>query len=292
MIKIYKLINPIDNVIRYIGITSKTLQKRLKSHINDKKSNIHKINWINKLKSNDLFPIIELIEEVDDIKIANVRERYWINYYRNIGCNLLNYTDGGEGCKGYKWSIEMRKNKSESMCGDKNYFYGKSHSEETKNIMKITAAKFKDKNGMYNKKHNETSKQKMSKSMIGKFVGDKNPRALRLYQYDLKLNLINVWNCCKDFSNFYNISHSNTCNSAKNNNNKESNYHIILNKKYVIQYDLNNNIIKHYNNATEASKETGIILSSICKCCKGRNKTTGNFIFKYEIHDGFILKYK
>ena len=52
--------------------------------------------------------------------------------------------------------------------------------------------------------------------------------------------------------------------------------------KFVIQYDLDNNFIKEYYSANEASRQTGINTSNICKCCRGERKKTKGFIFKYK----------
>ncbi len=64
-IKIYVLKDFNDN-IRYVGITKQTLNKRLKGHLNDKISNTHKINWINKLKRENVIPIIGKYKGVDN----------------------------------------------------------------------------------------------------------------------------------------------------------------------------------------------------------------------------------
>lgn len=52
--------------------------------------------------------------------------------------------------------------------------------------------------------------------------------------------------------------------------------------KPVIQYDLDGNFIKEYYGANEASRQTGILCTSICKCCRGERKKSGNYIWKYK----------
>ena len=54
------------------------------------------------------------------------------------------------------------------------------------------------------------------------------------------------------------------------------------NKKNVCQYDMQNNFIKEYSSATEASNETKIDRSSIIKVCKNKRKKAGEFIWKYK----------
>lgn len=53
-------------------------------------------------------------------------------------------------------------------------------------------------------------------------------------------------------------------------------------KKQVIQYTKNNEIIKEYSSLKEASDKIGIDSSSIMRCCKGKQKTCGGYIWKYK----------
>ena len=93
---IYILIDPSTNEIRYIGKTN-NLKQRLKNHLNAcRDKNTHKRNWINKLKTKGFKPEIEIIDEVS-INEWKYWEIFWISYYKSIGCNLLNYTIGGDG---------------------------------------------------------------------------------------------------------------------------------------------------------------------------------------------------
>ena len=54
-------------------------------------------------------------------------------------------------------------------------------------------------------------------------------------------------------------------------------------KKEVTQWSLNNNFIKTYESITLASKETGIVLSTIAEAANGKRKTAGGYIWKYNI---------
>lgn len=53
------------------------------------------------------------------------------------------------------------------------------------------------------------------------------------------------------------------------------------NTKRVAQYDLNGNIIKIWDCAKQVTKELGIDNSSIGKCCRGKQKSAGGYIWKY-----------
>lgn len=100
-IKIYGLLDPRTNNIRYVGQTKRDLSVRLSRHILDKpKCNNHKYNWICSLKNENLKPIIIELEICNDTNWKE-RERYWIGQYNN----LTNLTAGGEGCDYYPQEV-------------------------------------------------------------------------------------------------------------------------------------------------------------------------------------------
>ena len=51
--------------------------------------------------------------------------------------------------------------------------------------------------------------------------------------------------------------------------------------KIVYQYDLDGLLIGTFNSAREASKQLGIGLSSITRCCRGERKQTSDYKFSY-----------
>lgn len=53
--------------------------------------------------------------------------------------------------------------------------------------------------------------------------------------------------------------------------------------KKIIQYDLDGNFIRTWDSITEASVATNIHHSCIVDCCKGKQKTSGGFIWSYFI---------
>lgn len=52
--------------------------------------------------------------------------------------------------------------------------------------------------------------------------------------------------------------------------------------KPVLQFDLNNNFIKEYPSTHQAERETGFNNGNISACCKGKQKTAYNFIWRYK----------
>jgi hypothetical protein len=122
---IYKLIDPRDNEIRYIGWTI-DMENRYKNHLYPSflKEKSYKNNWIKSLLAINLKPIMELVEEIP-FECWEEREKFWIPYYRSIGCKLTNATDGGEGVVGKVYTTEERQRMSDAQ-------KGKKLSEETK----------------------------------------------------------------------------------------------------------------------------------------------------------------
>ena len=51
-------------------------------------------------------------------------------------------------------------------------------------------------------------------------------------------------------------------------------------KKIIEQYDKNGNLIKRWNSMTEASKVLDIAQPSISRCCCGKSKTAGEYIWR------------
>lgn len=103
--KIYKLIDPRTNEIRYVGRTVQTLSNRLRKHLKaiDKS---HRTNWIKSLLIKGIEPKIELICETNTFENCCELERFYILKHKKLGFKLVNMTDGGEGSIGFKHSDE------------------------------------------------------------------------------------------------------------------------------------------------------------------------------------------
>lgn len=102
MYKIYGLYCP-EGHLRYIGFTSKTLNKRLQGHYNatrTKGRKCHRICWLLSVPEK---VTIKLIASFTTRKEALQKEIYYIDFYRKQGCDLVNATLGGEGSNGHKW---------------------------------------------------------------------------------------------------------------------------------------------------------------------------------------------
>lgn len=87
-------------------------------------------------------------------------EKFLISCFRDIGCNLINQTDGGDGTSGFSHSIETKTAISSSLLGH-------SVSNETKVALSRSIKG--------RKIHTSESKAKISKAQIGK----KKPDSMR-----------------------------------------------------------------------------------------------------------------
>lgn len=98
--KIYTLHDPDTLAVRYVGFTTKTLEKRLARHVKlakfPKSGNSHRISWIRSIIALGKRPVILLVETVSPENWQE-RERFWISHFRGIGCDLTNSCDGGDG---------------------------------------------------------------------------------------------------------------------------------------------------------------------------------------------------
>lgn len=162
----------------YIGLTSKTLERRLLNHEahvrngyrNHFYNSIRKYGW-SKFKCD----VIEQVNDEDNdrrIEKLKDREKYWISHFRSfIGfddCNGYNSTLGGDGSWGRIASDETREKISKKITGmfsgERNHCWGKfgeehpafgrenkwgSHTEDTKK--RIGKANIGEKNCNYGK---------------------------------------------------------------------------------------------------------------------------------------------
>ena len=186
MITIYGLIDPRSQQLKYVGMTSKELSVRLDRHMREV-GHCHKRSWIQGLKKVGLKPDIFEIENVDDTEWEEA-ERFWISYFKYIGCRLTNIADGGMGgrwnSRGQKRTPEQREKMRMALLGHKTsdetkeklrkIFIGRKFSDESKRKMSIsTKRRFK-----VNPVSDET-KKKMSIAHKGKLLGRKHSEEAR-----------------------------------------------------------------------------------------------------------------
>jgi hypothetical protein len=158
--KIYFLKDPRTNEVRYVGKTTKDLNKRLFSgHLRDK-TITHKTNWINSLKKIGLIPSIELVKICKNENLCCFSERFYIKLLGRADKNegiLINSTDGGEGTPGKVVSQATKDKISKSNAGKG---IGRKVSETTKEKQRISYKNIPD-------EIKKQTSQKISKANLG-----------------------------------------------------------------------------------------------------------------------------
>lgn len=137
-------------------------------------------SWILKLLSNDLLPVMEIIEECNDN--WGEREKYWISYYSHT--SLCNLSEGGEGV-GHNNSTKSK---------IKNSLIGRKRSVEEKQAISkamtgIKRGKYSTSNG-HKERYKDPEERKKHAIKLRKKVG----------QYDLENNLIQEFESLREAS--------------------------------------------------------------------------------------------
>ncbi len=102
---VYGLFDPRTGELRYVGKTKQRLSERLGRHKRDALEKheeqwfdrTHRACWLRELYSNGLGPEVEVFEQHQTIDEVNDAERFLIEYWRALGANLTNTTQGGDG---------------------------------------------------------------------------------------------------------------------------------------------------------------------------------------------------
>lgn len=115
-----------------------------------------------------------------------------------------------------------------------------------------------------------------------------------VYQYSIKDGkLVNTYNCLQDAAKVINATKQNLSNVCLSVNHTYRGFYWSYNyeepfkplgderKKEVLQYALEGYLIAKYKSVSEASKQTGIVKTSIAKVARGERKTAGGFMWKY-----------
>ncbi len=92
---IYGLCDPRDGCLRYIGKANNPTIRLYRHHCPGNKKN-HRTDWLNSLKKSGLKPEMFIVEQIPASEWEEA-ERFWICYFKTIGCKLVNSTGGGDG---------------------------------------------------------------------------------------------------------------------------------------------------------------------------------------------------
>lgn len=200
--------------------------------------------------------------------------------------HLVNATWGGDGTKGMnpfenKTHDEMKiikEKMSKSHSGEKHYMYGNGY--------KIKG----DKNPFYGKHHSDKTKNKLSE--INKGKGTKKV---------INVETEEVFNSAEEASKKYNIKYPHNIRDACKENTKEKSaggYHWMYYDEWIKLNDKEKESIKNkkinnkqsvtnldtgeiFTSITEASKKYNINRIGISDCCRGKSKTAGGYRWSY-----------
>lgn len=175
---IYALKDP-NGTIRYIGQTTVGIHKRFRSHKNQAKTGRNQpvSHFVKKYMDLVTIEIIEICTK----ELLNEREKYWISYYKKLGFKLLNLTNGGEGCSGFKMPKEIIEKQRARLLGKPSVRKGIPTSEIARQNIKEGIRNGKPRNGKNNgffgKKHSPETITKLKANSSHK--GGHNKKSIK-----------------------------------------------------------------------------------------------------------------
>lgn len=114
-----------------------------------------------------------ILQTAETRQQANNVQKHYIKLF-NAQQSGYNIHQGGLG-----FSSELNPQKLDPKFGERNPFFGKHHSKQTKDKIKKTkrnnGGSFGERNSMFGRKHTKQVKQRISTLNSGRLVGDKNP---------------------------------------------------------------------------------------------------------------------
>nr|DAL08534.1 MAG TPA_asm: intron associated endonuclease [Caudoviricetes sp.] len=266
---VYKHTSPSGKV--YIGITCQKPEKRWANGKGYRHNEyfwraIQKYGWKN-------FKHEILFSDLNE-KEAKMKEMELIEQYKsNIPEFGYNFSSGGESHTGIKLSEEAKKKISEAnkgrlagknnplygvrRCGEDNPFYGKSHTEDTKE---------KIRNKRIGTHLTEETKQKISNAT----KGENNPRYGKTLEEETKIKISEA------------LKGKETWMKGKTHTDEAKRKISESRKKPVLQFNINGEFISEYDSPLSAESTTGICRSYIARCCRGESKTAYGFIWRYK----------
>lgn len=273
---IYALIDPTTNIIKYIGQTD-DIKRRFNDHLssslneNSESYNTYKARWIRKLLSNNIKPILKIIEECKNLEQSNLKERFHIERLTNDGYKLTNshIIDVTE------FSLETRKKMSDSKIGKKlEEIVG---DEKALELKKFYSDRIKTNNP--NKSYDPIVKDKISNTLKEFFKDKENHWAYGLKmseEHNDKLRFAKL-------NNPKNVGNRKPRTEEQKEKVRNSIKGIKIKRSEIIQYDLDMNILNTWKSIREIQRfNTTLMRNQISKCCKGLKDNYAGFIWRYK----------
>ena len=274
---IYTLSDPSTMEIRYVGQTNEPKRRfndHISSSINESSESYdtYKARWIRKVITNNLLPIMNIVDSCRSFEESNKVERIYVENLTKDGCRLTNshVTDVTE------FSVETRKKISSAKKGKTlEEIVGLEKSLELKEYY---SERMKLNNP--NKSNDTLVKEKISNTLKEYFSTPENHWA-----YGKKMT--------DDHNEKLRQAKLNNPNNVGNrkprtDEQKEKIRKSILGRKVqrhkILQYDLDDNLIKEWKSLREIENNNSTLKrNQISKCCKGEKDFYGGFIWKFNI---------
>jgi hypothetical protein len=143
----YFLHDPEDENIGYVGMTTETIQSRVRRHVGEAMQgthspNSHKNVWLRELLNRGARPYAKVLEMTafpDQVQ-AGAREAYWIAHMQEKGATLLNMTSGSPGSPGLSLTLSEE---TKELIAEKMRVYGEDVYQEVL-AMRKEGIKIKD----------------------------------------------------------------------------------------------------------------------------------------------------
>jgi group I intron endonuclease len=207
---IYGLVQKNNNTLKYIGKTTDP-KRRFRRHITERfLRDTHKDRWLRKT-INDGNEIEIIIIDIVDQYEWEYWEKFYISYYKFIGCKLTNGTIGGDqppSTKGRKHTEESKLKMSKTKKG-KPIPWLNNGNERTEEHKKNLSKSLKGRQSPNkNKKFDIERRRKLSEASTCK---------RKVKQMDLNGDVIKIWDSISEAQKTLQIRHiSEVCRNVKN----------------------------------------------------------------------------
>ena len=252
IVYIYGLIDPRDNIIKYIGKTI-NIKNRYADHRNRlERASSKRKSWIQSLRTLNLYPILTIIEECNE-ETCDERERFWIKHYKDVGNDLKNMTDGGEK---YSYKEVTPESRQRMSIAQKKRF----QTEKSPFLRQDVKEKVK----MYWKTHSFNNPNFIEGGIKTRF------KAFPIVQLTLEGKFLKEWASSTNIVNSFNCDNSTINRTLNRKCNIYKQYRWMHKSKFIeLKYKYEQYFIMNKNNLIEANEKNW------------SNQDVANFIHKF-----------
>lgn len=171
-----------ESGVRYVGVSTEPLRRFAEHRKESRTGSTRKARWFRKLLSLNTLPSVRVLCILENREEAFRVEILLISKFRAQGRDLLNLTDGGEGC-GVPWTPELRALRRQQMLG---FVVTPTHraaliaSVAGKPLSPEHKQKLSDK--FKGRPITEEQKRKISDTLTGRSLSEEHKAALRKFR--------------------------------------------------------------------------------------------------------------